>query len=264
MIPHGSELAPIIHSRFFVISGGKTGSSTLMTSLNKAIHLHGYYHLQYVHPYLSSYCLHDLYTYARQHYVNPNENERVVILSSIREPVARTISAFFQNITNHLGKTVSEILAMPVIDLITIFNEQFFLILEDYYPFWDSQEPLGNSYAGRDLLSIPFDHQRKCLYYQDSEYRILILRFEDISDWDQIIRATLPEEDLLSYSFRSENLSSDKWYASLYRQFLQEYTVKKDLLDAKFNHPSNHAVLTHFYTSVEIETIKERWYSRSF
>lgn len=258
-----TELSPIIHSRFFIVSGGKTGSSTLTASFNSAFHSHGCIEFRYVYPKLSSYCLHDLYTYAQKHYVNPTENERVVILSSVRDPIARTISSFFQNITDHLGKTESEILAMPVVDLITIFNEKFFFILEDYYSFWDLEEPLGNCYAGRDLLLIPFDHQKRCLYYQDNGYRILILRFEDISEWDQIIRATLPKVDLRTYSFQNENLSKDKWYAPLYRQFLHEYTVRRDLLDIKFNHPSNHAVLMHFYTPMEIEKIKERWYTRA-
>lgn len=257
------QLDNVVKSRFFVISGGKTGSSSLVASFDQSIHLHSCLYIEYAYPYLIDIYLSDLYDYATKMYVDPSKNEKVVLLSAVRDPVSRSISSFFQNIECHLEMTQDEILLTPTSNLISIFNKRFFTDIEDYYPFWDPDEPLLNGYAGRDLLQTPFDHQKKRLIFEDEKYRILILRFEDIKEWDQIIRSTLPTIDLVTYSFKSDNLSETKWYYNLYRRFLAEYSVPRDLLDTKFNNPYHIQVLSHFYSPNEIMSMKQKWYTKA-
>lgn len=260
------KMDSITRSRFFVISSGKTGGSTLARSFLNALHLHSYRHLHACYDTQSPHstlCLNDLYTYTSRKYVSPTTKEKILIVSGIRDPIGRAISAFFQNIESYLTMKPRDILLMSIPTLILIFNNRFLSDIENYYPFWDPDEPLLNGYAGRDLFQIPFNYEKKRLFFEDETFRILILRFEDISGWDSIIRSTLPEIDLMSYSFKSENLSEMKWYSDLYRRFLAEYTVPRSLLDAKFDHPYHRQVLEHFYSPEEIDAMKQKWYAKA-
>lgn len=248
------DIGSIVKSRFFIISGGKTGSSTLSASFANSKHLHSSNHFHHEYRRFTDKSISDLYDFAIQKCL---QGEKIVIISAVREPIARVISSFFQNIGIHLKKTEKEIAAIPITELIEIFNQRFLFHLENYSPFSDNREPSGNDYGGLNLLTIPFDINEKCLFFENDTRRILIIRFDEILEWDSIIRRKLPPSDLKAYKWRPTNLTEQKWYGRIQKQFIRQYKLSPEVVEKRYELEID--ILKHFYQDAEIERMKARW-----
>src|SRR5437588_835712 len=77
--------------RYFIISHGKSGSSTLVKSLKDSLRVHHNKHFQKQHLNLN---LRDVIEYSyHQH------NRKPLLISSFREPISRVISMFFESLS---------------------------------------------------------------------------------------------------------------------------------------------------------------------
>jgi len=242
-----TSLKWLLDIKFFIIAGGKTGSSTLSASFINGLHSHGTCELWCVYPYLRSQniTLKDLidYSYYKQ-------KKKPLLISTYREPLSRTISSFFENINTYVD--LRKINNLGLMELIYFFNKNYLLNLENYHPFLDV-----NDFGNLNILNTPFDKNKGYQYYENDKVRALILRFDKINEWDTIIKTHLDDIERNYYNFRIDNLSKNKWYYNLYCQFQQNYFVKSDTLDQKFKLHEN--LMNYFYNSTDIQTIKNSW-----
>jgi hypothetical protein len=236
----------MIKSPVFVISGGKTGSTTLSKSYLDSFHCHTTLYLNHnLFPKVAGVTLPQLYLKAAEKFKQP-----AIIITAIRNPIDRMIGSFFQNLEGHLKMSRKEILQMDPQRLVEIFNQQF-LHLEDYYPF------LLSDTCDLDIFSVPFDFDKKYLRIDEDGMIFVAVRFEDIAKWDRILPAALPERS--DFNFKPDNISENKWYGNLYREFKKNFKIRKEDLDQMFNNSIHTRVIRHFYTDEEIDQMKAKY-----
>lgn len=168
------------------------------------------------------------------------------VITMVRDPVARNISAFFQ--------------AAP--DLIPNFREAYdrgeitFDILYEYFKqnidsgnwFNDQFRPVFNI----DLLDIPFPIEQGYEIYQAPKAKILLMRLEDMN---RVIKQAM--ENFLgieNFILIDKNKGEEKYYGDLYKIF-QTYPLPRDYVDAMYSK----TWVRHFYSAKEIEAYKKYW-----
>jgi len=232
---------PLINSiKYFVISGGKTGSTTLHRSIKHSFHSHGDHSIWHRYPQLKQ---HGIKMIDFVLHTKNRLKKKPLVVSSFREPISRTISSYFNNHVSPNDKNVNA--------LIQRFITNEFISLENYYPMLDT-DIFGK-------LPDTFPADKGYLYYETEHTRVLLLRFDFINQWPNIIPQFLDHPS--EFTFTPDNVSSKKWYSNLYTQFKLKLRIPRDLLDYKFR--SAEFLCTYFYTQEEYEKIKEFWYKQS-
>lgn len=234
--------------KYFIICDGKSGSTTLYNSFRKntAIHAHTTAHFQKKTPQADQLgiTLRTMQDWSHQKFHRPP-----LIICSIREPIGRTVSSYFQNFRTHNPKKT------PTAADICSQLEQLLPTLENYHS-WDAKEDFDDL----DILSLPFDTEIGHSFYETDRIRLLILKFEKIETWPETILRYLDQSEKSDFRFTPSNLSSGKSYNNLYRKVLGDFKPSIDTLDKKFEIQKE--TLEHFYTKAEIEIFKLRWYSK--
>lgn len=183
-------------------------------------------------------------------------SRRWKVVSIVRDPVARNVSAFFQAFpiyfskvaAKHDGKSISSV---EVDELINLFLDQFG---EDRHRlplewFQIHMEPA----FGLDIYSSTFDRNKGYQIYSNEHCELLILRTEDLRN---TLRPAL--RDFLGLdipALASANISADKDYAETYRAFIEQMLLPADYLDTLYDS----AYARYFYTESEIAGFRKRW-----
>ena len=211
--------------KYFILCGGKCGGSTLRNSINVNIncaHFHGnnviglknvYKDLPYDinNKFINVY---DMIKY------NKDYHNKLFVIDCYRNPIERSISAFFQNITIHVPNYEN----INVKKLIDIFNNKF-IKSENYHPI---NEMMFN-FGIRNFDSFNFNKKYN-IKNIDNIYFIKI-RFLDINEWSKILSDVLNRKIII----KNENLTNDKKINSLYKMFKKEYKVPKKILNEFMN-----------------------------
>ena len=168
------------------------------------------------------------------------------IISLVRDPVARNVSAFFQNHAAFDGEMEGDISTETLI-------EEFF----DDYPHslpltWFDTEFRANT--GIDVYEHDFPKSIGYQIIEDEGKRLLIAKLEIGDDGlarglREFLRYPTPID--LQYSNRAE----DKGYKNHYREFLRRVKFPEDYLLEMYD--SKH--VKHFYSDQEISGFLKRW-----
>jgi SAM-dependent methyltransferase len=171
----------------------------------------------------------------------------VAVVTLVREPVSRNLSAFFQNIGRH--PEVDPLAPEPDIDR---FIDVFLNDYEHDEPIrWFDQQV--NEPFGVDVFEFPFDHDLKYLSLRQGDRRLLILRVEED---DGFKAATIGRFlGIRDFSLQNENLGETKPYADAYRRFRNRVRLPASYLDRMLE--SRFA--RHFYTAAERDAVRARW-----
>jgi hypothetical protein len=183
-------------------------------------------------------------------------DKRWKVISIVRDPVARNISAFFQafpiyfsqEAAKHGGKSIS---GLEVDRLISLFLDQFG---EDRHrlPLEWFQIHMQPAF-GLDLYDSPFDRDKGYQTYSNQQCELLVLRMEDLRNTLQpALRDFLGVE---IPALASANVSADKEYADTYREFMEQMTLPPSYLDTLYNS----AYARYFYSEDEIAGFRRRW-----
>ncbi len=250
-VPHSAKL------RYFIVGDGKSGTVTCWHSLmkgnsNQRLSIHAHYH-EYLWstrmPILKELQidLFDLVQYAHQ-----SQACKPLIVYSFREPIGRTISAFFQNfnffcknLSNEDKKSSSSVCACLLDNLQS----------ENYHSC-----EVPSQMGGFDCYSQPFDKERGWSLYETEFARVLFLKFEKIQNWIDAFKAALSEEEQIDFSWRPSHLTKDKSIYAFYQKVKEEFTPTQQALDEKF--ATHEKFMNHFYTENEIAELKATWYAR--
>jgi hypothetical protein len=173
------------------------------------------------------------------------------IISVVRDPVARTVSAFFRHFPlNHagLGERFHED-RDNVPRLIELFHDAG--NLEHTFALdWFDREV--RDVFGVDVYDSPFRAGRGSEYACEAG-RLLVLRTEDLSSTGGEATGTFLGVGPMTLAHH--NRSTDRDYSDGYRRFLKELRLSSAYLDRMYGS----RLARHFYSPEEIAAFRARW-----
>jgi hypothetical protein len=172
------------------------------------------------------------------------------VITLVRDPVARNISAFFHNLTEMFppGTSQEEIAAMGVGELCETFLNSYSHEAPISW-FQNQLEPL----TGIDVSCTPFDHDEKCMVVEGDRCRLLVLRMEDLNEVGA--GRTAQFLGLENFRFTNANEASNKIYGEIYKNFVRNAQITDDYLDRMYGS----WFARHFYRPEEIAAFRSRW-----
>ncbi|HED53691.1 MAG TPA: hypothetical protein ENJ00_05760 [Phycisphaerales bacterium] len=172
------------------------------------------------------------------------DTERPVdVVTMVREPIARNISAFFQNLSIFARDPDA-----PIASLIASFLAG--------YPHnqpgkWFQNEIERN--LGIDVYAEPFDPEQGWRVYERGPVRLLLMRCESPDAVkSQAMRGFFGLSDL---ELKRVNQSSKKNYRERYTEFVKAARFQPDFVDRMLGT----RLTTHFYTPDEIAGFRRKW-----
>lgn len=185
------------YQKIYIRSGGKTGSSTLLRSFQ-------------------NFQLCPVDGTSRRHHTfhHHDGKERVLVITSFRDPITRMISSFFENLSKHI----------PYFQNVHTFHPSKF---EYYYSLcqkkFDSYLASSEYIEAYHPVGCPSRHVDTFFYEtkKDANYDILWLRFDNIDKWQTQIASIFPKFKLVS-----SNQTKKKPYSEFYRYFKERYRNK--------------------------------------
>ena len=167
------------------------------------------------------------------------------VVSLVRDPVARNVSAFFQSVTELVPHARE---APDVDELVEAFGSLF---PHDDVLIWFPTQFVP--VLGIDVFAVPFDHHAGYQRYESAHARAVVIRAEDLdASWSAATR------ELFGRSMPRlprSNQSADKWYAPL----LPEFRRRLRLSDAYLDRMYDSTVARHFYRPEELARFRSRW-----
>jgi hypothetical protein len=245
----GRRLTGRFRPPLFVLQMGKVGSSTVKNTLESRYRVfHGHARSE-LESWLST--------------LGPRHHGKTIdVITATRDPISREISGFFQNIT-YVGHsygvgTPDEVRALGVPRLIGIFKER-----------WARRQHVPDTHlwfdrcflpaTGVDLYAHDFDRERGWSIVKEGRWRILVMRFENINrNYLEAVNAFVTERFGASAAFtslRDTNVSTDKWYSDLMKEFKRTITFTPQEIAEQYDTK----YCRHFYTGEEIRELKSRW-----
>jgi hypothetical protein len=178
------------------------------------------------------------------------------VVTGVREPVGRAISAFFQSAGYRHPELCDGDVPAPdaALDYLRDHMRRDARLVEYTYGWLDRE--IATS-LGVDLYDHPFDRERGCSIVESGDVRLLIYRAEDLAE-------RLPEAlgEFLGTDpvpLVSRNVGTDKDYADSYRRVRRRFRLSEARLRALYDH----RFMTHFYGAERIERLVERWSRRA-
>ncbi|MEG5067185.1 putative capsular polysaccharide synthesis family protein [Microcoleus sp. B3-A4] len=225
--------------RFLVYTMGKVGSTSISMSLKKyALQVYDIHFLDetYLHNNMhKGHCV-DGYFVLKNWLGKP-----LKVISMVRNPIDVNIGGFFQNIEIYYPDlTPEQIQQLTVEELM----DKFWTLNSNYPLGWFERE--FNKSFNFDVYSQPFSTLGWKTYFHQS-YHILIMQAELIdSQKQEILRGFTGMRD---FEIENYNISSQKWYGNLYKQFKKKLVISEEYLEKMLKSKFT----KHFYSSSQID-----------
>lgn len=179
--------------------------------------------------------------------IKSQTEESIYIVSAVRDPVARNVSAFFQNLEIYApdAKTIAK---KDIGELRKIFLEKY----HHKTPVnWFDRELLHT--AGIDIYETRFDRSKRALLLSKPPFQVLVLRAED----DDIKKAGALNEFFgrSDISLEKRNDSRRKKYGKTYAAFLNGLVFDDDYMASLYDTRYSR----HFYSDEELNAFQRRW-----
>jgi hypothetical protein len=181
-----------------------------------------------------------------------NTNFKIKIITFVRDPIARNMASFFQNIERFIPNLIPDFRNGKV-DLeyiIDIFLNHHRKLDHDLPLTWWDQE-LKNMF-GIDILDKPFHKERGYEIYKSKNVEVLVIKLEKLNLYfKEAFKEFLGIQD---FELVQRNIGLKKSYGDVYKLFKESIVFPKQYIDRFYNAKA----VTHFYTDEEIETFKSR------
>jgi len=200
--------------------------------------------------------------FLREQLITAENKDKWKFISLTRDPVARNISAFFQNIFITPGTSNETIrINSPLYDIDTeVSIQDTELLVELFLTKWadhtgpaDFFERDFVEFLGLDVYAQAFDHNKGYQIYAENGINAIIIKLENITVTTNAVLANflgLPGIDL-----KNENVSAAKPFGELYKRFISGIRLSDNYLDEMYG--SRYA--QHFYTPEELGKFRRRW-----
>ncbi len=228
----------LLYPPVYIFQMGKVGSASVLETLKDQIPGHVFH----VH----NYCKFDLFQ-RRLFLFRKFFHLPVKVITPIREPVSRNVSAFFQNFERFTGEKIEGKVWTPE-DLKNLFIESR---SHNYALEWFDQQLFPS--LGINVYESRFPISQKWCTYRRRNIKLLVYR-SDIQRSAQL--------DLLSYftgtkidSWIISNVSHEKDYADAYLAFSENVKLPSaylsSMIDSKY--------FQHFWSEHERQQVVEKW-----
>ena len=225
----------------FVYQMGKVGSQSIRNELirtYKGAVVH-------CHPFDEKYRdgkVQELWKYWNE----PGPKPAMSIVSPVRNPVDRNLSAFFHNFEEYVGVPASAC-TLTLEEIKQIFLDRF----PHHHPL-DWYDSLIRDAFGIDVFSRPFPEKGYDIFEQGT-LRLLVIRLEVPPETvEEAIRGYLHLE---RFTLPRDNVASAKDYAPLYKRFKAEVTLPDAYLDWMLNSK----YFQHFYSPAVAAKTRQKW-----
>lgn len=178
------------------------------------------------------------------------KKKNLKIISLVRDPMAVFVSRFFQDLHLFMIEAKRKNVVHENRTNMVDFLMESFLDKIDYRYFLDWFENELESCFKLNVYKDNFDFEKKRQIVSDEDGDLLVLRMEDLSDKEQDLADFLGVPE---FKMKSENKADEKWYAELYKAFLQEMDF------SKFLWVYDTRLARHFYTEEDISGFKLKW-----
>ncbi len=174
------------------------------------------------------------------------EKRPIKIISLLREPIGRNVSAFFQNFERDVGVAYNKH-TLSIDDLKKRFLDHY---RHDIPLVW-FDEKMKKEF-GIDVFEKTFSKAgHQC--FSKNNVELLLMRHDlDNAVKEQEIKKLL---QLNTFTLKDENIGNNKEYAATYQAFKQEAKLPKWYLDKM----QNSKYFQHFYTATEINQVVKKW-----
>ena len=173
-------------------------------------------------------------------------NKPIKIISLIREPIGRDVSAFFQLFEDYTGSLFKDS------NHTTDELRSFFLNNIDHNKTLSWFDDNIKTHFGIDVYSEPFPEDGH-LTLSRKNISLLVLRFDlDDSKKESLIRDFLGFQE---FKIKRRNLSSKKNYYNTYKDFQTNVKLPDEYLDKI----CNSKYFTHFFPKDEITKVRSKW-----
>ena len=258
--------------KIIIYQMGKVGSTTLLNSLEaleltdtKIYHTHNltpesiakqesvyrakFDEIRCIHSHL----IHGQYLY---NLIQDRRLKNFKIITLTRDPVARNISGFFQNLELFFNYNYRQKLqTMPLEAVVNELQNIFFEEVDHERPLRWFDDELKISF-NFDIFQHNFYPDKGYEIYQSKDFKLLVLKQEKINHCaDTALGEFLGIDNL---TIRSANLGETKKYSNLYKTFLNSIHLPEWYLDKMYLSE----YCQHFYSPEEIAAFREKW-SRS-
>ena len=181
------------------------------------------------------------------------------IITATRDPISRKISAFFQNLTadyyDFSYATLEEAKAATVEDMVKRFHSWSDGINEA--TGWFDKHFITKTDI--DVYEHDFDPAQGWSLIESEQYRVLIVKFEDIKkNHVDALNALVSKSFGTGHELaelQSNNLSDDKWYAEIMEEFKNKVRFTEDEINSAYDSK----YMQHFYSKEQILALKAKW-----
>ena len=218
---------------------GKVGSSSLYRSLAKqypgmVLRSHG------LTPYHHNIYIRKVYNWS------VDQKRPLKIISFIREPIGRNVSAFFQNFERDTGVAYDDSdFSVDQLKEIFLSNYNHDLPLE-----WFDKHIRPR--FGIDVYAKPFPESGVCRYAA-GQIELLVIRLE--TDEQTKVAAVRDFVGMDDFQLRNYNIGADKDYAPLYKQFRDTVKLPAEYVERM----CSSKYFQHFYPPETIASVRARW-----
>jgi hypothetical protein len=172
--------------------------------------------------------------------------EKVRIITMVREPLSRNISAFFENLTDFYGGSPLD--SISVDEAVRRFLGE--------YPHHVPLEWFDLEFArvtGISVFDHPFPHEQQWSVIKEGRFEILVIRVEAP---DPVKKAALEQFlGIDNLEMVRANEGGGKNYATLYDDFRKRIRIPASYVDEMLD--SRYA--RHFYSGAELSKVREAW-----
>lgn len=231
--------------KIVIYSAGKTGTTTLHESFYKLIPYREIFSIHSDTQFKTNNTVSNIINYKRTH--------KLLVISSYREPISRTISCFFQCIEQVTFLSIKEILKVNT-NYITEKLLEYMDMDQFYLPF---EENNGKNLDNINIFDKEFDKSNGYQIFETSNAKFLILKFDTMDKWENIIKNNTEYKEFKLYS---ANLTEEKPINNLYKKIKKELIIPKHVLDKYYE--KEEKFINYFYTPNEINNIKNNWYNK--
>ena len=173
-----------------------------------------------------------------------NTSANIRIVSVVRDPVPRNLSALFETWKEFPPQWQHE-------EGIEELNHWFLLNFDYSVLRWFNSEI--ENVIGVNIYDFPFDHGLKRLSIEQDRFKILVLRTED---------SDIEKELALRAFLRCDNIhlqrlytSEDKENSSLFMKLRGNLWISRECADKVYNS----SMMRHFYSCFELEAFRGKW-----
>ena len=190
------------------------------------------------------------------------EGRRWKIITLTREPVARNLSAFFENIefkpvgVNNGYEIKSDYYGIEptivTIDDLSKLMDLFFDRLKHDAPLVFFDRELKGVFD-IDVFSSEFPISKGYAIYEGNKADVLLIRLENLNECAQDAFKEFLNID--NFTLINTNTAAEKTYDPVYRKFKNNIALPDSYIDKLYNSK----YMRHFYSKAETEEFRKRW-----